>query len=318
MSSEPEPKGEEKSADPSAAFFRCDGTRGKEFPRSALPYKFGASNALTAADLRHLGTGHERFALQSSERLSSMLRMEWATKVHPLKTQSFEEFTQGLKEPSHLILFQVERRRGIGILEMDVPLAQAVADRLLGGKGKPGQEAEQLTEIELQLVEDAARVVLTSWASQILADESSPELRFIGTENSGRFLQTSTRDTVMFTVAMEVLFGESVHHVQIGVPISMIETAVKKLRQPKARPSETRQLELKEIHEGILIELTAQWKLPEKSISEIAMFAPGQLLTMPLEILDSTQVCVDGEPRFLGTVGIENTKVAVRITRELL
>lgn len=243
--------------------------------------------------------------------------MELGIKSGTLQTESYHDFTQGLKEPCHLTLFQVPKRRGVGLLAMELPLARLIAERMLGGKGKETLPTEQLTEIESLLVEDTLKLLLGSWCSQFLGEESPADPRIIGTESSGRFLHTSTRDVVMLSAGAEVICGDALFQLLVGVPISMVEAAIKKIRQSKERPTEKRQLELRRAHESISLEITAQWSLPEKTIAEIAALEPGSLISMPLETLDQTQVCIAGEPRLLGTVGIESDKVAVKIAGEI-
>src|SRR5205823_2215619 len=106
---------------------------------------------------------------------------------------AFAKFIEGIESPSHVTLFQIETLRGIGILDMSLPFALIIADRLLGGKGLAPETPRPLTEIEVALVEDAVQIILAEWVHQ-WEGEAHLQPQPIGTETSARFLQTCERD----------------------------------------------------------------------------------------------------------------------------
>jgi len=146
--------------------FKWDGTRMLAPDHGLEPYNFRNPGVLSQADLRQLAISHEKFVQHMSARLSTYLRMECVIKIRKLSSSTFSKFTEGIQSPTHVTLFQVEPLRGVGVLDMSLPLALAIADRMLGGRGRVVESDSGLTEIESALVEDVIQLILGEWSNQ--------------------------------------------------------------------------------------------------------------------------------------------------------
>lgn len=300
----------------------ADGRRGSKDDLSRVEvYDFRNPAFLTEIELRRLRILHEEFIRYLSARLSLMLRMDCVMKMSRLQTQTFEKFSEGLPSPTHLCLFKVDPLVGVGVLDINPRLAITFVDRLLGGKGHSVQSERYLTEIEVALLEDVLKVILEEWCSQ-WRDEQEVHPSIIGHENNGRFLQTSPRDAVVLALSVECSFGDCSEPIEIGVPYYMIEPLVKALhsrRQKESEPAAQPQPALwKPVYEHVKVPVKAEWNLPEIPLREISSLRVGDVVELPVDVLDHTKVLLNGSPKFEGTVGLEGERVAVKINRKLV
>lgn len=300
---------------------RADGRRDEQADTSRVEtYDFRNPAFLTEVELRRLRILHEDFIRYLSARLSMLLRMECNLKMARLQTQAYSKFTESLSTPTHICLFKADPLLGVGVLDINPRLALTLVDRLLGGRGHSIKAERYLTEIEVALLEDVLRIVIEEWCGQWREDhELHPHI--IGHENNGRFLQTSPRDAVVLALGIEVGFGDCSEQIQIGLPYYTIEPLVKALQQrrqkdsaPSAPPARA---EWRDIYEHVRIPVHAHWSLPEMPLREVAALRVGDIIELPVDILDRTRVLLNGAPKFSGTVGLEGDVVAVRVNRKL-
>ncbi|PTY08790.1 flagellar motor switch protein FliM [Opitutaceae bacterium EW11] len=311
----------EAIAPPKQQIFRADGNRvdGREVPKIET-YDFRNPVFLTEVELRRLRLLHEDFIRYLTARLSLFLRMEFALKMSKLTTLTYQKFTEGLPNPTHVCLFKAEPMIGVGILDINPRLALTLVDRMLGGRGHSVKLERYLTEIEIALLEDIIMIILEEWCHQWKHEkELHPQL--IGHENNGRFLQTSPKDAIMLGLSIEANFGDCAEQLQIGVPYYTIEPMVKTMqarRQKDSQPgSVSLKAEWKPIYERITIPARAEWDAFELTLREITQLRVGDVIEMPPTIVDQTRIALNGTPKFLGTVGLDSDRVAVKITRKL-
>jgi flagellar motor switch protein FliM len=309
------------TAETAPPLIRADGTRAADASAARVePYDFRNPAFLTEVELRRLRILHEDFIRYLSARLSMFLRMECSLKMARLQTQTYAKFTEGLSTPTHICLFKADPLLGVGVLDVNPRLALTFVDRLLGGRGHSVKAERYLTEIEVALLEDVLKIILEEWCSQWREDrELHPQL--IGHENNGRFLQTSPRDAVVLALAIEFSFGDCSEQIQIGLPYYTIEPLVKSLQQrrqkdtaPSAPPANA---QWRDIYENVQIPVRAEWTLTEMALREISSLRVGDVLELPMDILDQTRLLLSGTHKFIGTVGVERDLVAVKINRKI-
>lgn len=301
--------------------FSMTGDRMEGIDGSTLAlYNFRNPGFLSQSDLRQLGVLHQRFIQHLSARLSTFFRMECVLKTTKFNSSTFAGFCDSLANPTHLSLFQVEPLRGVGIIEISLPLGFAMADRLLGGKGRIMNMDRNLTEIEVALLEDAMQLILVEWTQ--LWDEQHAGFRpqFIGHETNGRFLQTSAQDAVFVVMSVDVTMGEMTEQMQMGIPFSMIETMVKKMHMARQRGGDTRpkSMQWRGAYAGISVPVRAEWQLPEISLRDVLAMRLGEVLEMPRELIAQTRIRLSNAEEFMGTVGMQNGHVAVQLTQRTL
>jgi flagellar motor switch protein FliM len=61
------------------------------------------------------------------------------------------------------------------------------------------------------------------------------------------------------------------------------------------------------------IPVVAEWPLSDIPLREIAALRVGDVIELPLGVLEQTRVLLNGAPKFIGTVGLEGDQVAVKV-----
>jgi flagellar motor switch protein FliM len=304
-----------KAAQPVAQpIFRCDGTRFAAGVK-VESYNFRNPGFLCQADLRQIELVHQKFAEHLSARISTFLRMECSVKLTNFGSSTFGAFTESIKAPAHVALFQVEPLRGVGLLDLSLPLCLAMADRILGGKGRAPESERNLSEIETALVEDAIHLILGEWCQQWRSDLNL-QAKCIGHDTSARFLQTSPPETVVLMAAIEIALGETNGRIQLGVPYSMIEAMVKKLQADphKADEALAKKIQWRSPYNTIAVPVVAEWQAKEMRIQELIDLSLGDVLPMSNDLISQTHVRLADTRQFLGSVGVQNGRIAVQLT----
>jgi len=71
------------------------------------------------------------------------------------------------------------------------------------------------------------------------------------------------------------------------------------------------------IYEKITIPARAEWDAFELSLREVTAMRVGDVIEMPAGLLDQTRVLLNGAPKFVGTVGLDSDRVAVKLTKKI-
>lgn len=307
-----------KPLQPERPYIKAGGGRGMSSRIEA--YDFRNPVFLSELDLRRLRTLHEEFVRYLSARFSLFLRMEFGLTLSQLGTQSFVKLTQSLPELTHICLFKSEPLVGVGVLDVSPRLALCIVDRLLGGKGQAGKPDRPLTEIEVGLLDDLVNILLEEWCRQWKSDQ---DLRpnIIGHESNGQFLQTSPRDAIILVVTLDATFGDCAEPIRIAIPYYTIEPVIKGMQAKRQKEAsvgpQDKKATWQRAYDRIQVPVRAQWDAFEVSLREVTCLRVGDVIEMPNEIFQKTDVLVNGSRKFVGAVGIDDDRVAVQITEKL-
>ena len=313
----PESQAASRTANQTVQIFLNDGTRTNVDSRKISSHDFRSSSALSQADLRNIETLCHRYARNLGARLSIFLRMECALKVGTVSSFTFSKLCDSAASASCVTLFGIEQMHGVGILDVRLPLTLAMADRLLGGKGRAPADERPLTEIEMALLEDVMQIFLSGWADLWAGDGQHFQARIIGHETSGRGLQTAAGDAAFVVFTAEMTIGETTGQIQVGVPFSMIELSVRKLEQAHQLGGDEKRakpVQWRKHYAGISVPILAEWKVREMPLSETLRISKGDVIELPGALINHARLRVSEVETYVGTVGIQNGHVAVQIT----
>jgi flagellar motor switch protein FliM len=307
-----------KAARPQQPYIKAGGGRGMS-SRIDL-YDFRNPVFLSEIDLRRLHAIHEEFVRYLSARFSLFLRMEFGLKMSRLTTQAYVKFTEALPSTTHICLFKAEPLVGVGILDVNPRLALSIVDRLLGGRGQADKPDRPLTEIEVGLLEDLVNILLEEWCRQWKSEQNfRPAI--IGHEINGQFLQTAPRDAIVLVVTLDATFGDCAEQIQIGIPYYTVEPMIKGMQARRQKDTavgvQDRKAIWQKAYDRINVPVRAQWDAFEVTLREITSLRIGDVIEMPSEIFQRTDVLVNGSRKFVGAIGIDDDRVAVQITEKL-
>lgn len=301
--------------------FRMNGERMRGFDASkVMRFDFRNPDFVSQTDLRLLNTINTSFVQHLSARLSTFIRMECSLKVGELTTKPFAEFAGSLADNAHVTLFEIAPLTGVGIAVIALPLGLAMADRLLGGKGRASAGDRTLTEIEISLLDDVVQVALQEWSSLWESENAGLKPECIGHETGGRFLQTSAPDASIIVTEIDLTMGEMTEKLLFGIPFPMIEMMLRQRQnaQPRAVESAPKKLQWRAPYAGIAVPISAEWKLQDMSLGEVMRFKEGQVLELSRDLVSETRIRFSNTEEFFGTAGVQNGQVAVQLTKRIV
>ncbi|MDX1952355.1 MAG: FliM/FliN family flagellar motor switch protein [Verrucomicrobiota bacterium] len=287
---------------------------------SVQHYDFRQPTFLSATELRKIRMEHEGFVQSLASLLSIYLRVEFGVKLARLQTMTFQKFSEILPSPSHLTLFKVEPLRGICILDINPRLGLTIVDRLMGGAGHSITTNRDLSDIEVVLLDQAIQIILSEWCKHwAKIQELRPVL--LGHETNGKYLQTSSPDTVMLVVSIEASMGDCVEHLQLGFPYATLDPLTRQLdaelhdEKHSGAPVITEKPKWNRELESLKIPLTAEWPGIAMTARELANLKVGDILEIDPEAANQVQVRLSQIGKFIGRIGSRNNRRAVEITQ---
>jgi flagellar motor switch protein FliM len=278
-------------------------------------YDFTNPIVLSESDLALLKTKSEQFVYYLAGHLSMFLRTEFNLELEDLNADLYKGFVSSINSPSCVTLFKLQELNGVGLLDVNAHLSATVVDRILGGRGSTNPEERGLTDIEKALVEDFNLIILEEWCKQW---ESIKKLNpvVIGTETTGKFLQTSPPHAMMLILSMEASFGDVSGPLRISVPYYTMEPVLSGLLSQSNTPSNTKQKispKWHEIYDQIPVDVSVEWDAFELSVSDLLNLEVNDIIELNPEIINKTKSRIEGRTCFVGEIGLEGDQVAYQV-----
>ena len=121
--------------------------------RSVKTYDFRRPDKFSKDQLRTLQAIHENVARVASARLSARLRTTVSITLAETAQMIYDEYIQGLTLPTELVVVANNELAGPFLLDLDLGLALAGVERMLGGTGRMPEIRREPTPIESSLVD---------------------------------------------------------------------------------------------------------------------------------------------------------------------
>jgi flagellar motor switch protein FliM len=285
---------------------------------SCKKYDFTNPIVLSDADLSKLRTKSEQFAYYLAGHLSMFLRIEFNLELEDLTADLYSNFTQSIKNPSCVTMFKMQELNGVCLLDVNSHLSATVVDRILGGRGSTNPEERGLTDIEKALVEDFNQIILQEWCKQWESTMSlTPSI--IGSESTGKFLQTSPSDAMMLIMSMEASFGDVSGPMRIAVPYYTMEPVLSRLlaaasSEEKKTPKPPR---WHEVYDNIPVCVSAEWDAFELSLRDLTNLDVDDVIEMDPALIEQTKLRIENRTCFTGEVGLEGDQVAFQVNESI-
>lgn len=121
---------------------------GGRAPRKYAPFVFGKAARITKQQVSDVSQLHESFAYRLKGRLSAYLQVSMEVNQMSVDEIQYSEFTQNLSAQSQIASISIQPGNAAGLVSLDLPVAFAMIDLMLGGDGTSKPPERHLTEIE--------------------------------------------------------------------------------------------------------------------------------------------------------------------------
>lgn len=128
-------------------------------------FNFSRAGLVANDQLRTLRTLDEQFARNLTHTLGAWLRTTITIAPQPASQVTFSQFMEQTSAGCFVLPLRMEPMRVRAALSLDIQLAPAIIDLLLGGSGKTARIDRELTEIEEAVLGSVLDIVLREWTS---------------------------------------------------------------------------------------------------------------------------------------------------------
>jgi flagellar motor switch protein FliM len=257
-------------------------------------FNFSRAGLVANDQLRTLRTLDEQFARNLTHTLGAWLRTSVALQPKTATQTLFGQFMERTANGCYVLPLRMEPTGGRAALSVDLKLAPAVIDMLLGGSGRTNSTARELTEIEEAVLGSVLDIVLREWTStwSPFGVEFSAGQR--DRDSHGQRLMPLQEKTLLveFTVSLGDITGELMFCMP-SAPVASAMKAMSHTRERQRRTPDGRDRMVKRLGEATV---KAQLHLPQMRLyaPDLRSLKAGSLLPLPLQRTAPAELRVGG------------------------
>jgi flagellar motor switch protein FliM len=269
--------------------------------------------------MRTLQTLHETFGRLLASSLSGTLRMMVNVNLASIEQGIYDEFLQGLRTPTVLNIISLEPLPGSAVLELEMNLAYAFIERLLGGAGKAWNRNRDLTDLEIVLMKSLGQTIVSNmkeaWANVM---EIEPKLEDITL--SPQFARVALPTESVLTVVFELRVQDVTGTISLCLPFPVLEPALPRLN-PQLWISGARRQALRDSAElikknmdAVKVPFTVQLGAAQVGMEELLNVQPGDVIKLDSLANQGLDILIGGQRKFTGRPGLVGQRVSIQIT----
>lgn len=263
--------------------------------RQVQPYDFQRRDALERSRLRLLQPLLEVLTHRVAGALTSLLQTPVKVDIGDLEQQRWDEYVNGLPEPTFLTGATIVPTGGRIVLHIPLPLSTALVEIRLGGSGLGPPIERHMTEVEQRLVAEVARGVLSE-VPRAFSSAMDVTLGATSSVQSGLFLPgASTPNEMCLLVVLKVEINERVlQEASLCLPLLVLLPLLDAIeRLDKVDLTEETGSAAHLVRERLLVtdlEIRAHWPEVWLSPEDLLSLVPGDVVrlhrarTMPIVV----------------------------------
>jgi flagellar motor switch protein FliM len=149
--------------------------------------------------------------------LSTLVGAEVKMTLAPVQQWSWDDLLNVLPEHYCAARLSMPPIPGTGLIVLDVPMAIAIVEKLLGGAGIAQDSSEPLTEVELALLGEVHQRAVGDLAESLsLLVETQPAVA--RQESRLQLIRASAARSLLITLEFEVSMKDASGHLRIAIP----------------------------------------------------------------------------------------------------
>jgi flagellar motor switch protein FliM len=287
--------------------------------RKVKPYDFKKALRFSQDQIRTLTRIHENCARLLTSYFSTQLRTLVQISVSDVAQYSYDEFIGKVEKNSILGVFKAPPLQGSMVMEISPKIAHVMLDRLLGGQGKVTRITNNLTEIEISVIQRIFIRALNSfqeaWSSVV---KLAPELKEV--EVNPQFLTMVPPNETVIVVSLNTMIGDVTGMINICLPHVVLEQVLPKLSArhwlaTQKKKVESQELELLERKlKGTRLDVKAVLGNSTIEVSEFLNLKIDDVIRLDQPFDALIPVLVDDKRKFYAQPGVSKGKMSIQIT----
>jgi flagellar motor switch protein FliM len=282
---------------------------------SAVPYDFRRPTKLSRDHARALQVAFDTFASRMTTLLTSGLRQVCRAQVGEISQQTYDEYINGLPNPTIILPLTLAPLAGTATLQLTVPVAMTAVDHILGGPGDV-QPMRPLTDIEATLFRGLLDQFMTM-LREALAPIVVVEPHVGAIEYTPKFLQAAPATDAMIVCDFELTIGSQTCRMTISIPLASLLPRLEALRPPvdpaSRRPVADNSRRMLGALRGAPIEICVRFRPLQVDSVRLITLAPGDVIVLDHPVSAPLSVDTGGQHVVSAVAGRSGTKLAALV-----
>jgi flagellar motor switch protein FliM len=284
-------------------------------------YDFRRPDKFSKDHLRALRIINGSFARLLSSSLTSYLRTAVQVKPAAVEQVTYDEYIRSLSSPTVTYVVALAPLPGQAVVELNLPVAQAVLDRLLGGIGIPSTRPREMTEIELALLQKVGGLLLTglreAWANVVRLQPTIQEPVL-----TPEFVHVTLPGETTVSMRFEISMLSTTGGLSICIPHPVLQPVLEALTSQVwvtsgARLDEDDRPSAQEHLTQVDLPVTALLGQAQITMRDLLALSRGTILKLDTAANGTLPVKVGEHVKFRGRPGVNGKNIAVKIDRIL-
>ena len=168
--------------------------------------------------------------------LSTFVGSEVEMALAPVQQWSWDDLLNVLPEPYCAVRLSMPPIAGTGLMILDVPMAIAIIEKLLGGAGVAQESAEPLTEVELTLLGEVHQRAASDLAESLsLLVETEPVVA--RQESRLELIRAAAARSLLLALEFDISMKDASGHLRIAIPAAGLLAKLEAFTGTSATPS---------------------------------------------------------------------------------
>jgi len=288
------------------------------------PFRFTGAANLSATRRETLESWHRPFLRIAAASLRTALRLDLELELETIEVDICAQLLAARGDNTQGLLFRMAPQPDFWLLDLPLPLAVLVVERMMGGSADKLPEAEkahELTELEQIIFQQFAAALLGDYARswQPHRDFKPEILRATRNLRTARGLGR-TDDDLLVRVGLRLVAKEMKAPLSIYLPIALAEELLHRLGadEETAQPAAAAvRHDPKSPVAGVPVPVSIRWQGFQITLSDVAALMPGDLLVLDAKKCEHGVVFLGDRARFAGKVTREAQKTFITLTHPL-
>jgi flagellar motor switch protein FliM len=282
-------------------------------------YDFRRPDKFSKEHLRALRIIHESFARGLASALASYLRSTIQIRLTMVEQATYDEYIRSLPTPTVMYVISPHPLPGNAVVEMNLPVARVILDRLLGGNGSPQSTSGEMTEIEMALLKTVGGLLMSNlrdaWSNVAQLEPTLQEPTL-----SPEFVQVTLPAETTVMLVFEISLFQTTGTLSVCIPHPVLQSVMESLtsqvwsagspRSETAEPTLTRPERLNPVALPITVELGSVGL----SLRDLLGLTEGQVIKLDTSSSGNLAVRVGQHVKFNARPGLAGKNLAVQIT----
>ena len=289
--------------------------------KPAKLYDFRRPDKFSKEHLRSLRILHESFARMLGSALTSYLSAGVQVRLTMLEQGTYDEYIQSLPTPTVIYVVGLAPLPGQAVVELNLPVARVLIDRLLGGTGAPTPRTNEMTEIELALLKTIGQFILSSlreaWANVVPLRPTMQEPVL-----SPELAQFATMAEATVMLVLEVSVFKVTGTISMCIPYQVLQPVLDSLTsqvwfggaQTRTAEGDSRD-QMGDRISQVTLPITVELGETALTVQALLALQEGNVLRLNTNANGPLVVRVDDRVKFVGQAGLSGKHLAVQIVR---